>query len=155
MKELHYPDSTMTAINAIRDARDKAQAQVDEFNKQLHMFAQPKPGVINTTTSGFTVNSGVRLNGYLGLEIVAETLSVTGNRRAVSFGRSVAAWGLFCRLWAAKDSGMTRVEIQNALWPEASANRVDQEKAKANEILEPLKVLIESDGRGVFRLADY
>lgn len=81
---------------------------------------------------------------------------VDGKTLTASFGRKAKPWELFRELYHSGETGLTKEEIMNRLWPNTtiSDNNLDQHKAAANDILETIRVEINPNNRGVWRLAE-
>lgn len=93
---------------------------------------------------------------YLGLDVDDATREVTRNGENVNFGRNDKAWQLFISVHRSGEVGKSRDDLLADVWATkvVNPNNLDQQKSRLNGILEPLRIEVETNNRGKWRLVD-
>jgi hypothetical protein len=94
---------------------------------------------------------------YLGIVLGDRTASraVDGEERTAEFGRKLKPWDMFRRLLECGPDGMLKAELQKVLDMESRDEAALRgHKGTVNTIVECLRVEIDADGRGVWRIKE-
>ncbi|MCA9070742.1 MAG: hypothetical protein KDA84_17550 [Planctomycetaceae bacterium] len=95
-------------------------------------------------------------SGFLGLIVDFTALAISRKGFEIApIELSPVPWKMFKALFDAKEDGLSKKELQNAIWGEkpVTSNNLDKQKRTVNDKLERLRVEIAADNHGVWRLA--
>lgn len=93
---------------------------------------------------------------YLGLCIDEVNRILTRNGQKALFGQKSKAWQLFIALCKARENGKSRNDLYTEIWGTVSVdeNNLDQQKKILERVLEPLRLEVATDKRGIWKLAE-